>query len=230
MTHKDKNIPERRTLRTECAGLHVRESADGASPSRTIAGYAVVFGMQSAPLWSDDECEAREVIAPEAITPELLDRCDIKFTMFHDRQLLLARSNQGEGTLRYSVDAHGVAFEFDAPHTSDGDKALELVRRGDISGCSFAFTTRYYDRDFVALDACTLADGRRQYVYTVRVILDVRDFTLTADPAYPDTGVEAREFIDTLRGGIVPAPAAPDAAELRRQIERTRSAAEKPII
>ncbi|MBO5246147.1 MAG: hypothetical protein J6B28_02680, partial [Eubacterium sp.] len=41
--------------------------------------------------------------------------------------LILARSKNGKGTLTYSVDDKGVYFEFEAPKTVDGDKALELV-------------------------------------------------------------------------------------------------------
>ena len=137
--------------------LHVRET-EGAD-SRTITGYAIMFGVPSAPLWKEENSEAREVIAPGAITKELLDGQDIKMTMFHDRQLLLARSNKGEGTLKYTVDEKGVAFEFDAPNTIDGDKALELVRRGDISGCSFAFSTPYYDEDYVERKSEVDANG-----------------------------------------------------------------------
>ena len=139
---KNKNTEITRMLHT-CAELHVREAAEGEKESRTIP---------SAPLYDYDDEEAREVIAPEAITKELLDGCDIKMTMFHDRQLILARSKNGSGTLTYTVDDKGVAFEFEAPHTADGDKALELVRRGDIAGCSFMFTTHYYDSAYVSRD------------------------------------------------------------------------------
>lgn len=111
--------------------LRVREK-EGEEESRTITGYAILFNVPSAPLYEYDDEEAREVIAPGAVTKELLGGCDIKFTMFHDRQLILARSKNGAGTLTYGVDDKGVYFEFDAPNTVDGDKALELVRRGDI--------------------------------------------------------------------------------------------------
>ena len=97
-TKKNKDTVVRRTMRTEAADLRVRE-AEGDAPSRTITGYAILFNTPSAPLWSDEDSEAREVIAPEAITKELLDGCDIKFTMYHDRQLILGRSNKGTGTL-----------------------------------------------------------------------------------------------------------------------------------
>lgn len=182
------------------AELRIREAGEGEAPSRTITGYAILFNTQSAPLWSDDEEEAREVIAPEAVTRELLDGCDIKMTMFHDRQLILARSKNGTGTLTYNVDERGVAFSFDAPNTADGDKALELVRRGDISGCSFAFRTHYYDRAYVERNV-ERKDGKTLITYTVRSIIGIYDFTLAADPAYPDTNceAEARELVSHLR-------------------------------
>lgn len=187
-----------RTVHTP-SELRIREE-EGGAPSRTITGYAILFNTPSVPLWEDDEEEACEVIAPEAVTREFLDGCDVKMTMFHDRQLILARSKNGTGTLTYSVDERGVAFSFDAPNTADGDKALELVRRGDISGCSFAFRTHYYDRAYVERSA-ERVDGKTKITYTVRSMIGIYDFTLAADPAYPDTNCEAetRELVSHLR-------------------------------
>lgn len=201
MEKKNKNdLVRREVVVTE---LHVREAGEGEAASRTIVGRAILFNTPSAPLWSDDEEEAREIIAPEAITKELLDGCDIKFTMFHDRQLILARSNKGTGTLSYTVDDKGVAFEFEAPNTVDGDKALELVKRGDLAGCSFAFSTHYWDESFVSRTV-EVRDGRAYITYTVKAVTGVYDMTLAADPAYPDTSVEAREFARDLREAAKP--------------------------
>lgn len=175
--------------------LRLREM-DGKEESRTITGYAILFDVPSAPLYEDEDEVIREVIAPEAVSLELLDKSDIKMTMFHDRQLLLARSNKGSGTLSYGIDDKGVYFEFEAPDTADGDKAIELVKRGDIAGCSFAFSTRYYDRAFV--EESVVHGDKVEVVYRVKVITGIYDFTLAADPAYPDTSVEAREIVDAL--------------------------------
>lgn len=199
------------------AKIFVRESKDGKGKSRKICGYAVLFNTPSAVLTEDVESEVREVIAPGAITRQLLNRCDIKFTMFHDRQLILARSNKGKGTLSYSVDAQGVAFSFDAPHTVDGEKALELVRRGDICGCSFAFATQYYNSDYVTRTEQEV-NGKRQVTYTVKTITEVYDFTLAADPAYPDTSVSARERAKTSK-----------AQRVARQVQEMRAAAGQTI-
>lgn len=226
MEKKNKNELVRREVVVTCADLHVRESEGGAL-SRTIVGYAILFNTPSAPLWSDEDEEAREIIAPEAITKEVLDNCDIKFTMFHDRQLILARSKNGAGTLSYTVDEKGVAFEFEAPNTADGDKALELVKRGDLAGCSFMFSTHYWDEAFVSRSV-EVRDGRAYITYTVKAVTGVYDMTLAADPAYPDTSVEAREFARDLREAAKPAePEAPkvDKVKVEKQLREMRRAA-----
>lgn len=213
------------------SGLHVREKEEGGE-SRIIAGYAILFGTPSAPLWSYEDEEAREVIAPEAVTQEFLDTQDIKMTMFHDRQLILARSNMGQGTLSYSVDEKGVYFEFEAPYTVDGDKALELVKRGDIAGCSFAFTTPYYNEACVSREV-EVKDGVAYITYTVRAITNIYDFTLAADPAYPDTSVEAREFVRELKEREKPQSEPKNEKtdeEMRAQWRALREAASVPIV
>lgn len=224
---KNKNTVVNRTLHT-VTDLRVRESREGGAPGRTITGYAILFGVPSAPLYAFDDEEAREVIAPGAVPKELLDGCDIKMTMFHDRQLILARSKNGAGTLSYGVDDKGVWFEFEAPDTVDGDKALELVRRGDISGCSFMFSTHYYDSAYVSRDV-RRESGKTLITYTVNVITGIYDFTLASDPAYPDTNceAEARELVEALRA---PEPGRPeDEDRLRGQIREMRRAAAQPL-
>lgn len=216
-------------MRIDCADLRVRE-AEGDQPSRTITGYAILFNTPSAPLWSDEDSEAREVIAPEAITKEVLDGCDIKFTMYHDRQLILGRSNKGTGTLEYFVDEKGVGFNLELPKSPNGDEALELVSRGDISGCSFAFTTRYWDSDFVERTA-KVVNGATQITYTVKAVTGVYDFTLAADPAYPDTSVEAREFTAGLREVEPPTPEPKnDKEKMLKQVREMRRAAAQKLV
>lgn len=211
-------------------GLHIREAAEGEEPSRTIIGYAILFNVPSAPLWSDEDSEAREMIAPEAVTKEFLDAQDIKMTMFHDNHSLLARSNKGDGTLSYTVDDKGVMFEFSAPNTVDGDKALELVRRGDISGCSFAFTTRYFDSDFVERQSKVAANGVNNITYRVKAITGIYDFTLAANPYYPDTSVEVRELAKELKREQVPATViTEDKEKALKQLREMRHAAQRSM-
>lgn len=181
-----KNLKQMRSF-SPCK-LQVRETATG----RTISGYAIVFNSPSVVLAKGHDYEEREVISPKAVTTPFLDQQDIKMTLFHDRQLILARSNKGKGTLSYEVDAHGVKFSFVAPKTADGDKAVELVRRGDIAGCSFMFLADVYDPEYAKTTTKTVG-GIKVLTRTIIKMDAVLDFTLAADPAYPDTSVSARE-------------------------------------
>ena len=221
-----KNKEVTRTLHT-AADLRVREAGQGEAESRTITGYAILFNTPSAPLYEYDDEEEREVIAPGAVTQELLDASDIKFTMYHNRQIILARSKCGNGTLKYRIDEKGVAFEFEAPKTADGDTALELVRRGDISGCSFAFRTHYYDRAYVERNV-ERKDGKTLITYTVRSIIGIYDFTLASDPAYPDTNCEAeqRELVSQLRKLEDPEK---NNEKMREQVQDMRRAASRRL-
>lgn len=176
------------------SGLRIREATDGAE-NRTIEGYALKFGVRSR-LLCDWWNNYYEVLEPGCVTREMLDKQDIKLTMFHDRQLVLARSNKGNGTLSYEVDKVGVKFWAEMPHTVDGDKALELVSRGDIAGCSFIYSTDEGDSEnavsYERLDEKG-DDGEDILLRHVKRIDNVYDFTITTDPAYEQTDVSKRE-------------------------------------
>lgn len=176
------------------SGLRIREATDGAE-SRTIEGYALKFGVRSR-LLCDWWNNYYEVLEPGCVTREMLDKQDIKLTMFHDRQLVLARNNKGNGTLSYEVDKVGVKFWAEMPHTVDGDKALELVSRGDIAGCSFIYSTDEDDSEnavsYERLDEKG-DDGEDILLRHVKRIDNVYDFTITTDPAYEQTDVSKRE-------------------------------------
>lgn len=182
-------------------GLQIRSAADG-TPTRTIEGYAIVFDTPSQVLWSDGDTRAREMIAAEAVTVELLDSSDIFMTMFHDPQLILARSNKGAGTLHYEIDARGVRFWFDAPNTADGDKALELVRLGNLTGCSFSFGVAYADESCVERKYTYNDDRSIDLLFVVRRIKRIYDFTISENPAYPTTTVAARDFGEAVKSII----------------------------
>ena len=187
----NKNELVKREIQT-AGKLFVREVAPGEAPSRKICGYAIMFNVPSVILDRDEHYEEREIIKPCAVTKELLDSSDIIMTMYHNREIVLARSNKGKGTLSYRIDSKGVFFEFDAPNSPNGDEALELVRRGDITGCSFIFGSYYYNDEYVRREEKKV-NGVTQVTCYVLKMTGIYDFTITTKPAYPDTSVEARE-------------------------------------
>ena len=68
-------------------------------------------------------------------------------------------------------------------------------------------------------------DGKTVITYTVNVITGIYDFTLAADPAYPDTNceAEARELVKELRTPELEQPKNED--KLREQVREMRRAA-----
>ena len=197
-------------IRTLDCKLSVREAApDAQGESRTITGTAIVFNAESEVL-DDWGYRFREVIKPEACTMEFLNSQDIKMNMLHDRDLTLARCNKGAGSLRLSVDEKGVNFEFEAPRCDIGDRCLEMVRRGDYSGCSFEFWPEDYDVEE--------REGGKDVKITHKKFRALTALTIGMDPAYKQTSVNARELYEETEAGK---------AEKQAEIEKAeREAAE----
>lgn len=174
-------------IRTLDCKLSIREAApDAPGESRTITGTAIVFDVESEVL-DDWGYRFREVIKPEACTMEFLNTQDIKMNLLHDRDLTVARCNKGVGSLRLSVDEKGVNFEFEAPNCDLGDRCLEMVRRGDYSGCSFEFWPQDYDVEE--------REGGKDVKITHKRFQAISALTIGMDPAYKQTSVNARELL-----------------------------------
>ena len=169
--------------------MHVREHVreDGTKePSRTIYGRAIVFNkvFEYEDYWGD---KYRETIKPSACTKEFLDSQDIKLNLLHKREMSIARSNCGVGNLSYSVSDEGVDFEFEAPNCDLGDRALEMVRNGVYSGCSFEFLPKDYECKKLK------EDGKTVYEINHTAFEKVSALTIAMDPAYKETTVDCRE-------------------------------------
>ena len=180
---------KKREIRTIDCQLAIREAAEGQEgESRTITGRAIVFNAESEVL--DDWGERfREVILPSAVTMEFLNTQDVKMNMLHERELTIARCNKGVGSLRMAVDEQGVTFEFEAPKCDIGDRCLEMVRRGDYSGCSFEFYPKDYE-----VERTKGADGKDEVVIRHKSFEFLSALTIGMDPAYKQTSVNAREM------------------------------------
>ena len=129
-----------RQIELQVSELHVRETGDG-KKSRTVEGYAMLFGVRSLNLtpWSNER-EVYEIMEPGCITPDLLSRSDVVLTAFHNNQLILGRWRKGNGTLSLEIDQRGLKIRCTLAETATADELLSAIERGDISGMSFAFT------------------------------------------------------------------------------------------
>lgn len=168
---------ERRYLPAS-AGAEIRATKD----SRTVEGYAIVFGKESRDFggW-------KEIIDSTALDG-VLDNADVLALLDHNEQRgVLARYTAGSGSLALSVDDVGVKYRFEAPKFSVGEELLEGIERGDIRTSSFAFS--------VAEDG---AKWEKQpddsYIRRITKFRDIYDVSPVYREAYPDTSVAKRSL------------------------------------
>lgn len=149
--------------------------------SRTIIGYAAKFECWSEPImgWF------REKIDRDAFSE--CDVTDVIMCFNHNVDSILARTTSG--TLTLSTDEEGLRFEFEAPATSLGNDMVELVRRGDISKCSFKFTVEEDEWLYASKENGLEYDER-----TIRKIDKLYDVSLVVYPAYTDTEASLRHL------------------------------------
>jgi HK97 family phage prohead protease len=153
-----------------------------AEDSRDVDGYAIVFNTLSRNLGG-----FYERIEPGA-TDGVIEASDIMALLNHDNSRgILARSRFGVGSLTLSADEKGLKYSFSAPKTALGDECLEMLRRGDITQSSFAFT--------VAEDSwAKQEDGT--YIRTIKKFDRLYDVSPVYEPAYFGTDVKCRSFED----------------------------------
>lgn len=157
--------------------------------TRTIEGYAIVFGKESRMMfdWFQGK-NFTEIIKREALKESDFKAWDIKALAEHDPSRLLARSFNGVGSLALSIDEYGVKYRFEAPNTQEGDNAIELIKRGDIFGSSFAYTTDEAEN----VKYTKRADG--SLLREVIKIDRMYDVSIVTDPAYFGTNVSVRSL------------------------------------
>jgi HK97 family phage prohead protease len=143
--------------------------------NRHITGYGILFESESVDMGYI------EIIERGAITQEQLDSSDIFFFFNHNEDEVLARSTNGVGSLKLTVDNIGVKYEFDAPNTQRGDELLEHIKRGEIWGASFGF---WLPSD----GSCERIEKRDGQLYRIITnIPNIFELSCVFCPAYPDT-------------------------------------------
>lgn len=162
-----------REIRTfQAAEIRVADTED--TTSRTIEGYAFLYNSPTDMGWYT------ETILPGA-ADGILQHSDIRALLNHNPNDLLARSKKGQGTLSLELDSRGLRFSFQCPKSRTD--IIEMLERGDLDQCSFAFTIdeqRWIEKE-----------GAPELREIVR-FKELYDITLATYPAYPDTTVALR--------------------------------------
>ena len=199
-------MKQTRFIPTDTCGLHVRETEDG-QQSRTIEGKPIVFGVRSVNLtpWSETR-EVYEVLEPGCITNELLQRSDVILNLNHSSMVpdVLGRCKNGNGTLSLRLAGDHIECRCELPNTNNANDALELMKRGDISGMSFAFQDDYQDSENGVSYERTAEthDGKEVWLRHVKRITGLYDVAIVTHPAYEQTSVATREASDAIDKAI----------------------------
>lgn len=162
------------------------------SKDNVIEGYAIRFNTVSEILYDKEKRRFfREIIDREAINQELIDNSDIKFLFNHDKERLLARRNRGAGSLNVELREDGVYFSFEIPSTSIGNDLREMIKRGEVTTCSFAFV----DGDNIEWDF----SNRNIPTRTVKSIRGLFDLSAVFDAAYSETEISCRSIDEMVK-------------------------------
>jgi HK97 family phage prohead protease len=192
----------------DCA-VDTEESKEG---KRTLTGRAIVFGQRTNIGPFD------EIIEREAITPEVLR--DVPLLLNHDMSgipLARSRNNNTNSTMQLSVvpgKGMEIRVDLDTENNTEAKNLYSAVKRGDISGMSFMFTT----------DADEWEDMDTDYpTRTITQIGKVFEVSAVTFPAYEATSIAARGLSDALEGAktsLESAKASKEAIEKRKRLIR----------
>lgn len=171
---KDKELTkiEKRSISHE-----VRVNVDN---DRLVDGYALLFNSESQDLGGFIE------VIEEGALEGVIERSDVFCLLNHsDNRGILARSLNGSGSLILEVDDKGLRYMFESPRTALGDELLEYLKRGDITGSSFAFEI---DED----EWFELENG--MYKRHIKKFKLLHDVSPVWNPAYLSTSVAQRSL------------------------------------
>ena len=214
-------MKQTRFIPIEACGLKLREGEDG-KPSRIVEGRAIVFGVRSRNLtpWSSSRV-VYEVLEPGCITNEMLTRQDVVYNLNHSNKVtdILGRyRNSDADTLKLTLRGDGVDNRCELPNTSAANDTLELLKRGDITGQSFAFEDDWEDTENgVSYERTNdTENGKEVWIRHVKRITALYDVSIVTHPAYEQTTVATREQADEINAAIE--------AQLKREREAEEEA------
>ena len=204
----NENMKQTRFIPTNDCGLQLREPQEGQQESREIEGRPIVFGVRSVNLtpWSSTR-KVYEILEPGCISRELLAKSDVILNLNHSNMVpdVLGRfRNSDKDTLSLELRGDGIDCRCDLPKTNNANDALELMKRGDITGMSFAFEDDWEDSENgVSYEKTNdIEDGKEVWLRHVKKITGLYDVAIVTHPAYEQTNVGLREASEAIDKAI----------------------------
>ncbi len=169
------------------AELRAEESAD--SKELVLVGRPILFDVST--TIHDPAGDYIEVIQRGAL--DGADLSDVRLLINHDTSRIpLARTPK---TMKLSVSDAGLDMVATLPDTEEGRSVYTSVKRGDLTGMSFAFTVE---------DGGDMYDFHNEIVRrTITKIRKLYECSIVSFPAYPQTSVEARHSLSMQKEELV---------------------------
>jgi HK97 family phage prohead protease len=156
--------------------VEIRAEGDADKPA-IIEGYAAMYNQRADLGWYEEE------ILPGAFDDVLMN--DVRCLYNHNANFVLARSNQGKGTLSLSLDSTGLKYRYETPNRSYALDLADAIEKGDVSQSSFAFRVK----ETIWIERTDEKELRQ--IKKFEQLIDVSPVTY---PAYPDTTVAKRSL------------------------------------
>jgi len=166
---------ERRSFVLEKIEIRDDETDEKGEKMPKITGHAAVFGKKTRLFGSYFEQISKGAFK------EALKKSDVRALFNHDPNYVLGRNISG--TLTLKEDSEGLAVEIDPPDTDYARNLVTLMRRGDVTQMSFAFSMGEGSKEIYEEDD----DGN--VTRTIETVGALYDVSPVVYPAYPDTDV-----------------------------------------
>lgn len=161
-------------------GIRFEERSADNSTNFIIEGKPIVFDSET--TINDTFGQYKEIIERGALND--CDLSDSRLLYNHDsNRLPLARTPK---TMQFQIMSDGLHMRAELPNTEEGRSVHEAIKRGDLTGMSFAFKVPKGG------DTYDEATNTR----TIHKIEKVYEVSIVPFPAYSQTSVEARKMME----------------------------------
>jgi HK97 family phage prohead protease/HK97 family phage major capsid protein len=200
----ESQLSELRNKYGENVELRTAEVRAAGDDSLVIEGYAANFEQRT------DLGYFKEEIARGAFDDVIED--DVRLLLNHEGAPMARTTN---GTLELSIDDTGLKYRAALADTQDGRDLYKLIKRGDITQSSFAFTIAEQEWS---------EDRSTRTVTKMARLLDVSPVTY---PAYPTTTVAARQMAEVKPEPVEETQTISEAQPEKQEVRTFEQTAEK---
>lgn len=169
-------LNEREYRQINVTGLETRAEDDN---GMIVEGYATTFDQEYT-LWDDGRYSVREKISRSAFDDT--DMADVIMQYDHEGRVFARIKN---GTLKLTVDDHGLKIRADLGGTELGRQLYEEIKGGYTDKMSFGFTVSKDERT----EENDAANGKTIIHRTITGIKKLYDVSAVSIPANPNTDI-----------------------------------------